>query len=210
MPEMRLQLHDSRWDDIIARTEACAAACRRRVVATPLAVPFYEHCGPVDVLPIGVDTDLFKPATPDRRAELRRIHQMPEDRRVGFWMGTNHAMKGFDRLQQYAAENPDIFWIIVSKSRRERCLLHGASNWTHVPQEFLAELMQCADFLLCPGRLRPFFMVEWEAMSAGLPVVNISGLDKDFEPGANPRDQVFELGWDRASAKVKWLEYINA
>jgi hypothetical protein len=208
-PEMRLQLGSREWDDIIARTEKCAFACDRRVVSTKFAVDFYKHCGHVDVLPIGVDCELFRPLR--HPEDLRRRHGIPIGKRVGFWCGTKHSMKGFDRLVKYAGENPDIHWLIVWKSKRERGHLPGATEFVHVPQATINELMNCADFFLSPGRLRPFFMVEWEAMAAGLPMVNISGLEKDFElaEGESPRERVFAEGWDRHSAKARWLRYLG-
>lgn len=212
LPEMKLQLGGRQWDATIERTRACAAACRRRAVASTLALPFYSDCGPCDVLPIGVDTDLFKPVTPEQQCGLRAIHGIPTDRRIGFWMGTNHSMKGADRLEAYARENPDIFWLVVWKTRHERGrpAIASAQHYTHISQQHLAELMQCADFFLSAGRLRPFYLIEWEAMAANLPMVNISGLEKDFVVGLQPREQIFELGWDRTAARRTWLEYIAA
>lgn len=210
--EMREQLRSAEWDSAIARTEACAAACDHRVVSTHFAVPFYSRFGHVDLLPIGVDCELFKPVDPSRKPELRAKLCIPENRRIGFWMGTNHAMKGFDRLEHYAAENPDIWWVIVWKTKREQIkgkILRNAVEFTHVPQAQLAELMNTADFFLACGRLRPFFMVEWECMACDLPCVNASGLEKDFEPSFHPREDVLRLGWDRVSAKKKWLDYLG-
>jgi hypothetical protein len=191
-PEMKRALGSSEWDGIIGRIQDAALSSRRRTVASALMLPDYAHHGRVDVLPIGVDTDLFRPMD---KAAMRRKYGFADDARVGFWSGTAHPMKGYDRLQAYGAANPDIQWITV---------------WKHapVPQSTLAELMNCADFLYCPGRLRPFFMVEWEAMACGLRVEIPDGMVKDFQPSDNPRADVFRLGWDRRSALKRWADYL--
>jgi glycosyltransferase involved in cell wall biosynthesis len=207
---MRLQLDRQEWNEVIERTELCAAGCHRRAVSTRFAVPFYERFGKVDILPIGVDCDLFQPQPENVRQATRLLSCVPNDARVGFWMGTNHRMKGSDRLVQYARDNPDIFWIVVWKSKRERGEAPvNSKEYVHVTQDVLAGLMACSDFLLATGRLRPWFMVEWEAMAAGLPVVDLSGLEREFAPSANPRQQVIELGWDRKTARETWLKYLG-
>jgi glycosyltransferase involved in cell wall biosynthesis len=207
-PEMRLQLGGNDWDDVIARTERCAADCRRRVISTRFAAEHYRRFGKVDLLPIGVDAELFKPM-PGQQESLRAKYNIP-DGRVGFWMGTNHPMKGFDRLRDYARENPDVHWIIVHKTRGERGRFPPANSteFTHIPQAQLAELMNCADFFLACGRLRPWFMVEWEAMACNLPFIDISGLEREFPLSSNPREELLLHGWDRESAKKQWLEYL--
>jgi glycosyltransferase involved in cell wall biosynthesis len=212
-PEMRLQLGSNEWDEVIRRTQDCAAGCRRRVISTEFSRPFYEPFGKCDLLPIGIDCELFCQRDPrDARAD----YDLPADRVIGFWHGTMHRMKGFDLLLKYAGERPEVFWVIVWKTRQDAREarwqfgeLPGFRQYTHVPQESLAELMSAADFYLSPSRLRPFYMVEWEAMACNLPIVNASGIEKDFAPSANPRDDVLARGWDRKSALKTWMEYLQ-
>ncbi len=141
------------------------------------------------LMPIGVDTDIFRPM--DRKA-MRAKYGLA-DKRTGFWCGTRHPMKGHDRLQEYSVQHPEIQWVSVMKEQ-------------NFSQPVLAELMNCCDFALFTGRLRPYFMVEWEAMACGLEVVDISGLERDFRPGANPRDDVMAQGWSRTQAKKSWSD----
>lgn len=172
-------------DAKIERMKACAAASDFRVITSPLMAEFFE--GELTVLPIGVDTDLFRPMD---KAAMRAKHGITGSP-VGFWCGTDHPMKGRDRLDEYAAQHPSIRWITVSKDDR-------------LPQSKLAELMNCADFALFTGRLRPYFMIEWEAMACDVPVVDVSGLERDFIPSAHPREDVMRLGWSRHQAKEQW------
>jgi glycosyltransferase involved in cell wall biosynthesis len=206
-PEMKYQLGSSQWDYVIEKTCECARFSTYRVVASPLAAPYYEEYGKVDILPIGVDCDLFKPLA-DKQT-LRGKYNIPQNRVVGYWGGTTHTMKGFLALQHYAQSNPDIYWIVVWKWDTEAGHLEGASNFVQIPQSMMCELMNAADFFLCTSKLRPFYMVEWEAMAANLPMRFTEKLDKDFIPSANPRDDVFRLHWDRRSTKKMWAEYFS-
>jgi hypothetical protein len=207
-PEMRAMLGGNDWDGIISRINNCAQHCARRVVSSRLAVDFYTPFGTVDVLPIGVNTDLFRPM-PDAKRALREKYGIDQTKRVGFWMGTSHPMKGFDRLLEWKQSNPDVEWIMVWKHKGDGNRIPGPHHYEFIPQEQLAELMNCADFFLSCGRLRPFFMVEWEAMSCNLPMVIVGDLQKDFVPSSNPRDDIFRLQWDRHSAKELWRKYIQ-
>jgi hypothetical protein len=118
-------------------------------------------------------------------------------------------MKGFSRLVEYAKLNPDTYWIAVWKQASEAGHLTGASNFVAVLQPTLCELMNAADFFLCCGTLRPFYMVEWEAMACNLPMRILGNAQKDFVPSSNPRDDIFRLNWDRKSAKKLWADYLT-
>lgn len=204
-PEMKLQLKSDEWDPIIQRIEACGRSARRRVVTSRIMIPFYEHLGPIDVLPIGVDTEVFRPHD---KAAMRAKHGIPGGKRVGLWAGTLHPMKGFLELFEYREAHPEIHWIIVWKQEGEDGYLPGAHNFVHVDQQTLAELMSCADFFLCSGKLRPFFMIEWEAMACDLPMTILNDMEKDFVPSAHPREDIFRLGWDRKTTIRTWERYI--
>lgn len=206
-PEMKAMKVDlGGVDGRIATINECCATAARRVVASSLMVPYYEQSGKhIDVIPLAVDTDLFRPY--DKTA-MRAKYGIPTDRKVGFWSGTEHPMKGFDQMKVYAAQHPEIFWIVVWTHPWSRGNFPGYPNFGSVPQCQLSELMSCADFYLSCSRLRPFYMTEWEAMACNLPMTIPSGIQKDFVPSANPRDDIFRLGWDRASAKKTWLNYI--
>ena len=205
-PEMKAALGGNAWDGVISRIDECRGSAKLTVTSS-LMLPYYSHYNqPIDVLPIGVNTDMFKPYD---KSGVRAKYGIPQGRRVGIWAGTTHPMKGFDRLKDYAAQNPDVYWILVWKSQGEAAPVVGASNHILVPQQKLAELMSCADFFLSCGRLRPFFMVEWEAMACNVPMVILGDMEKDFKPSASPREDIFRLGWDRHTAKATWLNYIS-
>jgi glycosyltransferase involved in cell wall biosynthesis len=197
-PEMRDQLKSPEWDAKIAKIEQCAKACDLRVVASPLTYDFYARFGETVVVPLGVDMDLFKPM--DKQA-MRRKHNIEPDAKVAFWCGTMHPMKGYDRVTQFENGLPGV-------GNEFEVLKIWKNN--PVPQRTLAELMNCCDFLLVTGRLRPYFLVEWEAMACDLKVVNVTGLEKDFIPSDHPRDDLIDLGWDRHDVSKAWHELLTS
>ena len=206
LPEMKEVLKSNVWDSTIQVTKINASDSDFRVASTELVKSYYEGTGDIDVIPLGVDTDLFRPR--NNKEELRKKYNIPTDKEVGFWGGTTHAMKGFENLKKYAAENPNIHWVIAWKQKGQDGFLEGASNFVHASQEMLSELMSCCDFMLVCGLLRPFFMIEWEAMSCNLPMRNITGLKKDFVPSSEPRNDIFNRGWCRKQVLETWKEYL--
>jgi hypothetical protein len=182
-PEMQKQgLADN--PEKIARMRQCAATSHIATVPSASCLEFFPGA---TVIPIGVDTELFRPR--DQQA-MRKKYGLA-DKTTGFWCGTRHAMKGHDRLLDYQAAHPDIQWVVVMKEQS-------------MPQPALAELMAACDFALFTGRLRPYFMVEWEAMATGLSVVDISGMERDFKPSAESRADVIAQGWSRHQARAVW------
>lgn len=204
--DMKEEFSTTQWDPVIDKVKECARYSTYRTVATDSTTHFYEEFGSVDIIPIGVDTDLFKPL--QNKENLRKKYNIPIEKKVGIWVGTNHPMKGYSDLIQYAKNHPDIYWIVVWKSLGESTPMPNASNFVRVKQSEMVELMGCADFFLSCSRLKPFYMVEWEAMSCNLPMVIIGKSPKDFVPSSQPRNDVFRLGWDRKSLKKKWEKYL--
>lgn len=176
------------WAERMVKIRQCAEACDFRTVSSPLMQDFYTD---TVVLPIGVDTDLFCPRD---KAAARQKWGYSQDAHIGFWCGNPHPMKGMDRLQEYQAKHPEIQWIIADK-------------WNPRPQPELAQLMNCADFGLFTGRLRSYYMAEWEMLASDLPIIDISGMERDFIPTG--RSKVFELGWSRYQAKESWGKFLR-
>lgn len=209
-PEMKARLGSSQWDGIIARIMESGAA-RWRTVASPIMAPYYEHLGKIDVLPIGVDTELFRIRD---KAAMRRKHGLAPDKTIVFWSGTRHPMKGFDRLQTFAADNPLLHWVIAWKHPDEppwipeHAGLGAVRNFHQVPQETLAELMSACDCMLSPGRLRPYFMVEWEAMACDLFTLAIDS-DSKGARGLNQTLAIWGNGWSRTQARKTWAQYLE-
>ena len=207
-PDMKQLFRTDQWDHSrLAKVYECARYSTYRTVATKHSIPSYQSYGSVDIIPIGVNTDLFKQL--DNKAELRDKYNIPSDKEIGVWIGTNHPMKGYDILLRYAAANPGIHWILVWKWEMEESPMKGASNFTCIPQHQICELVNAADFLLSTSRLKPYYMAEWEAMACNVRFVYPEGTaEREFYVSENPRDDVFKMGWDRISVKTQWEKYL--
>lgn len=208
LPELRITLNDKSWDGTIDVTYRTAEAADRITAASRFSIPFYEKFGKIDILPIGVDTDLFKPVSDDEKYKLKLKYDVPLNKEVGFWCGTPHRMKGSQNLQKYANENPNIYWIIIWYQATGSFRGSGQQH-TLVNQQIMSELMNCADFQLSTSMLRPYYIIEYEGMACNLKQRKILNIEKDFEVGDNPRDTIFEHKWDRCAAKETWKNYIE-
>ncbi|MDH4359058.1 MAG: hypothetical protein OEV37_03970 [Candidatus Berkelbacteria bacterium] len=205
-PDMKELFRTDQWDSTLERVYQTARYSTYRTVATDYTKKYYQKFGSVETIPIGVNTDLFRPIK--NKKALRKKYGIPLFQKIGIWMGTVHPMKGYANLLQYSEDNPDIHWIIIWKTPREAGHMPGANNFTQVSQKVLAELFNCADFYLVSGLLRPFFMVEWEAMACNLPMVILNKKSKEFVPSSNPRDDILRMGWDRKSVKKTWEQFL--
>jgi hypothetical protein len=208
--EMKYMLQSNQWDNVINTTNECASSSTEILVATDFAKSYYMPFGKVSRMTLGLDTNVFKPLP--NKNELRIKYNIPLDKKVGYWGGTMHIMKGFDRFVEYATNNSDIYWIIVWKQYGDNgtCPSHILNNsYVHIPQQQINELMNCSDFFLCTSRLRPYYMTELEAMSANIPFIFTESIDKDFTPSHNPRNDIFRYEWDRITVKQKWCDLFN-
>lgn len=205
-PAMRDRFGISSWDDKIAMVHEAARYATYRTVASEITRRDYEQYGSVDIIPIGVDTDLFRPL--DNKRELRERYGLPQDREIGVWVGTMHPMKGYALLLEYAKKHPAVHWITICKTEHEAVAMPGASAFVHTTQQVSCELINAADFFLSTSLLRPYFMAEWEAMACDIPMRIIGEPHKEFVPSQHPREDVLALGWDRRSVKKLWEQFL--
>ena len=206
-PEMQKALKTTGWEPIVQNTYKVASKADRITVASRFSVPYYEKFGKVDVLPIGVDTDLFSPVSEEEKNRLKLKYNVPMDKEIGFWCGTMKEIKGSSHFQKYANQNPNIYWIVVWYPRTGSIKVQGQHH-TVVNQQTMSELMNCADFQLSTNILRPYYIIEYEGMSCNLPQRNILNIERDFPTGDSPRDAIFKNKWERHTCKAVWEEYI--
>lgn len=191
------------WSEKVGRCLACAEGTPFRTVPTTATAHYYDN---PKIMPLGVDTDVFKPLY--AKQALREKHGIPLDAEVGFWSGTTHYMKGYDLLERYSALSPDTYWICCWKQPSEAGHMDGAHNTVSILQPHMNELMNCADFFLSTGRLYPLYLVEWEAMAAGLDLINAPGVEREL-PEYSSREAVMDLGWSRHALKPEWTLWLE-
>ena len=207
-PQMKSFFDVDQWNPRLEKIFQCARYATYRTVATEESVQDYSRFGSVDVIPIGVNTELYKPL--GDKAALRNKYNLPADRQIGIWIGTCHPMKGYGELLKFASEHPDIHWIIVWKWKMEALPMKNATNFIKIPQARINELLNAADFFLSTNKLSSYAMAEWEAMASNTPIKLLDHKQqREFIPSANPRDDVFARGWDRLSARKLWEKFFD-
>lgn len=206
-PRMREKFNTAQWDSIISKVNECARYSTYRSVATKDTVSDYSDYGSVEVIPIGVDINVFKPLKNKR--ELRDKYNLPQDKKIGVWIGTTHPMKGFTKLMEYASFHPEIYWILIWKWEKEALIVENSSNFIQIPQVQVNELLNAGDFFLSTSQLRPYYMAEWEAMAADIPFVFYGNVEREFIPSNHPRNDVLELAWDRDAVKERWIRFFE-
>ena len=205
-PEMKRFLHTREYDSQIEYMRNTAKKCKLIAATSPVVVDDFADCGPVKVIPLGVNVDLFKIL--DNKFDLRSKYKIT-GKNVIFWSGNEHPMKGYDLLLQYNRTHPGIHWVLVWKDRIPSRQLPNASVFCKIPQTTIVELMNISDHFLCTNKLRPYFLVEWEAMACNLSPIIATTTPREFYPGKNPREDIFRLGWDRAALKKTWEQILT-
>lgn len=206
-PEMKDHFNTACFDDRARAVDNTARYSTYRTVATDMTVKNYDKYGQVEVIPIGINTDLYKPL--NNKNALRQKYGLPKDKKIGIWIGTFHPMKGISKLLEYAALNPEIEWVMIWKWEMEELKIDNAHNFVKIKQQQICELLNAADFFLSTSQLSPYYMAEWEAMATNIPFVFFGNAEREFYPSKNPRDDVFAMGWDRKSVKKKWIEFFK-
>lgn len=206
-PEMKEYFNTAYFDDRARAVDNTARYSTYRTVATEMTVKNYDKYGQVEIIPIGVDTDLYKPLNSKRT--LRKKYGLPTSKKIGIWVGTFHPMKGLSRLLEYAALYPDIEWVIIWKWEMEELKIDNAHTFVKIKQQQICELLNAADFFLSTSQLKPYYMTEWEAMATNIPFKFFGNTEREFYPSNNSRDDVFAMGWDRKSVKKTWIEFFK-
>lgn len=206
-PEMKELFKTEQFDARMSKVMNTARYATYRSVATEETVKNYRQFGNVQIIPIGVDTDLYRPL--DNKEELRKKYNLPLDKKIGIWIGTTHPMKGFSKVIDYATLNSEIEWIFVWKWEPEALEIENSRNFVKIPQRQICELLNCADFFLSTSQLKPYYMAEWEAMATDIPFVFYGNVEREFIPSEHPREDVFKLGWNRDNVKKIWEKFFE-
>ncbi|ABK44144.1 glycosyl transferase, group 1 [Magnetococcus marinus MC-1] len=162
----------------------------------------YVRCGApaewIDVVPLGVDVDIFHPVNADQKAALRQQMGLPEKALIFLAIGAMTANKGIDKLVQsfarVATQHPHVRLllkglsamygsdrslqgILKNLSAKEQQAVEGRIHYIGGEKSFadLAQLYQVADLYLSPYKAEGFNMPVLEAIACGLPVICTAG-----------------------------------
>ena len=168
----------------------------------------------------GVDLDLFHPAEPGERLEVRRGWGLDDDHTVALFMGSGYARKGLEptlrALALLARVRPGLRLVVAGKDRRQglwrRLAAHlgveGSVVWLGAcPQP--ERSYRGADLLVLPTAYDAAANSTLEALASGLPVVtsSMNGASEILDPerhGAVVTTPVHPH--DLAAAMTRWLD----
>lgn len=138
-------------------------------------------------LPLGVDTQVFLPATKEKRLEVRKKLGLPLDVPILLYVGrfspdkdTALLLRTWTKMKELSSRP----WIgiMVGEGQMKNVVDEYTQNHPQVRRvpylqktEELAEWYQAADLLIHPGRWETFGLVCLEAQACGLPVVAFRG-----------------------------------
>jgi alpha-1,6-mannosyltransferase len=138
-------------------------------------------------LPLGVETKIFQPVSPERKRELRKKLGLPLETRVLLYVGrfspdkdTALLLRAWSSLER--KEPSDWIGVMVGGGQMKdevdgyvRTHPRIRTNPFLKDPTALAEWYQAADLLLHPGRWETFGLVLLEAQACGLPVIAFRG-----------------------------------
>lgn len=126
---------------------------------------------PIEFLFNGVNTDLFKPASPKKKLELRKKYGLPMNKKLVLFVGRFVQKKGIDILIQSKSNDFDLILVGKGILPENAESVKGLHVFNSLPQEKLAEIYQLADLFVLPSRNEGFPLSLQEAMASGLSIL---------------------------------------
>ncbi|MEX2054198.1 MAG: glycosyltransferase [Candidatus Colwellbacteria bacterium] len=163
-----------------------------------------------EVIPIGTNPELFKSL--NQKKLLRERYQIPNNKKVSIFVGSQHPVKGYDLLSKEIAKKKDEVFIVVLKDDIPGKRSQNTKYFSKVSQSKLCELYNCADQYVGFSRAETLWLAPIEAMFCNIPVkVTPVGIFKDWEPkNSNPREEAIKKGLDKETMLSSWRRLIEA
>ena len=140
-----------------------------------------------------IDIDFFKPLN---KKELRKKYKIPNDKKVGIWVGaSDNPIKNIRMIFQLIGI-VDVFWIMVFKNDT-KTNEKNVRVFHNVDKKTMRDLYNCADFFILTSPIEGYGMVTFEAMACDIPcIVSSAGYFYDF--------------WDeRIGLNIEWNDLLS-
>jgi len=142
----------------------------------------------------GIDTDAYAPGSRhEEAASMRERLQIPPDRLVAVFVGSEWERKGLRPLLEALTFSPAWSLVVVGRGdeRRYRELagalgVAGAVSWLGVTQD-VGLIYALADAFVLPTSYETFSLVTFEAAASGLPILAtaVNGVSELVQDGEN-------------------------
>ncbi len=169
-------------------------ACASEGVAEEIRKYFPAQADRAISIPNGVDIDAFAPGSrPQESAALRQKLNIPADRRLAIFVGSEWDRKGLEPAIQAVALADGWDLLVVGNGDRpryqaaaERAGAGSAVHWLGVSRD-VAPIYQMADAFVFPTSYEAFPLVALEAAASGLPILAapVNGVRELVQHGAN-------------------------
>lgn len=141
-----------------------------------------------NITPLGLNEQLFKPGN---KKEVRQKHKLPDDKRIGIFVGALSPVKGWDKIEPIIKKRTDIHWILVTKDENSY-YTPNVSNFNKISQETLSELYQAADFFIIGSPMETQCLAALEAGLTNLPIIMpITGIFADWTEDERAKCGIF-------------------
>jgi glycosyltransferase involved in cell wall biosynthesis len=130
---------------------------------------YFGYSGKTVWLPL--DTNHFAPLN---KIDSRRKLELPETRRIGLFVGSTQAAKGFPTVRRLVEALPEVHWCLALRGSIPQDLAASGklSVFRNATREMLPSLYSAADFVVCPSLYESFGYVVAEGLACGVPVVS--------------------------------------
>jgi len=162
----------------IGRTVLNQATCL--IFCNPAAEEFVTsllHHRPPDAktIPLGIDTNRFKPPTTAERKKARQILGLPETGALVIFVGRLVKKKGIDLFLEVMRRCASFHFLIVGRGNLSRVSSTNVTWLPSVPPERLPLIYQAGNVFLLPSYDEGIPLTVLEAMATGLPVIMTEG-----------------------------------
>ncbi|MGE5474752.1 MAG: glycosyltransferase [Ignavibacteriales bacterium] len=141
-------------------------------VQTAISYPEYDF----DIIPIGVDSELFRPMD---KTEMRQQFNFGTNK-IGIFVGDLSQVKGWAEVKRCIEYYKEITWIVVTKGK-ESYYAENAIVFNRIPQQLLAQLLNCADFFIIGSLVETQCLAAIEACLCDIPLImHKVGIFRDF------------------------------
>lgn len=130
---------------------------------TASSYPEYD----IDICPVGVDSELFKPLD---RSEVRQKYSIGLNETIGIFIGALDDVKGWPEVRAIIESDLELRWIVISKY--EDTYSHpNIRFFCKQPQSVIIELLNTADFFILGSSVETQCIAAIEAALCDVPVV---------------------------------------
>jgi UDP-glucose:(heptosyl)LPS alpha-1,3-glucosyltransferase len=156
-----------------------AVVCLSEADAADLRTTYGPVRPRIEVIPNGVDLDLFRPPTPEERSAARAELKLGTEERVAVFVGHEFSRKGLSFAMQGLTRAPSVLLLIIGGNDDIIAEAYAEAKELGVGERVLflgprrppVPFLHAADFFVLPSAYEANALVVLEALATGLPAI---------------------------------------